>query len=559
MSPQLVRNVLARLDRSVILRPSPRWSAAVALIVVGVAGLLVGTWMASSVPLVDGRNHDRFYVAVIILAALFLAGATLVREVGVQRLGWVVALGMTVKAGYDAISGLHHQYSVGYPDRSHLYAAVGATAVFLGLLLLLRPYPPVSTGRRYVAITTGVTVIALAVPVAAAGLIGVGIQDWTLRATTAAAAQPASVPPSVSRVAYSVRTPATVRDVRPVGTGFVVQLDDGVIAYDGVTGKERWHYRRIGADLVDFWVSPGGGTILTGWRTGGHDSVHEQKMIVLNGVTGVVSRLVLTVPYDFEDLLLTDGAAIYAHNPSSYSVTARSVVSGRQLWRYDAPDECFSNGISVAVTGDRVMVAEACGNEVRLLGFDAVTGVRRWTVRAAMPSLPRVDPTDITARVITTPDASMAVFKTNIVDTPHFGLPCVSIDPASGRVLGKICPELPVAVRAVTTQAPKARQTITQLPQGQHPQYVSDEDCDFTSDATVVLSRQTVCATYTRQTQVEQLEFLEAAGSRRTVMLPEVHPAAKEGLARARLWVVPGAVIAVSGAVSAYEHIVGLR
>ncbi|NNH72311.1 PQQ-binding-like beta-propeller repeat protein [Nocardia uniformis] len=152
-----------------------------------------------------------------------------------------------------------------YPYFSRLPTAVAAfVLVAAGALLVLGLLPRMTNAALvgYRPVATAVVVgLGLSTAVGFAA-VRAGDDSVNLDHATATAADPLPTPDRLGPERYRVVIPPTEKDpdrfitsstqVAPnivrAGTGFVIGTRDGLTAYDGNTGRERWHYRRLPRD-----------------------------------------------------------------------------------------------------------------------------------------------------------------------------------------------------------------------------------------------------------------------------------------------------------------------
>jgi len=238
--------------------------------------------------------------------------------------------------------------------------------------------------------------LALVPPVAsvvvAFGLASTGV--WSADATTAADTRPAPVPaaPRTRTWGWDAPEGLTVREVVPAGAGVVVSVEDGVVALDGVTGRERWHYRVAGARVALAAVTPDGDTLTLTYNVP-YEGADEVHLLVLDATTGTVILDKTGSESYFYDTyswgLLTDQVLVSV----AEQVRAFGPRTGARRWEYSPPAQCRRWEEQPAVAGAGVvMVGMVCGPEkppvqipsdpepvtVTVVGLDERTGQQRW-------------------------------------------------------------------------------------------------------------------------------------------------------------------------------------
>ncbi|GAB3423430.1 outer membrane protein assembly factor BamB family protein [Flindersiella endophytica] len=244
----------------------------------------------------------------------------------------------------------------------------------------------------------GVAASALLVGAAVAGLVwwvGSGSVEAT---TTTRAARPA-VPAEVGAVRWTWK-PApgrAVRDAVAAGPGVVVRVDDGIVALDGRTGKERWHYRWRGANASELVASPDGGRIAVRFAST-QPRVVGVRVVGFDAMTGAVGfdDVLDLVASDDPRLLLTDHVLLVDHEDEYVGYDVRT---GKRLWTYDKPGRCWRIGEADAPVPahDAVLLRQPCGPAQSsrrdvvltggLLALDDRTGKVRWRLGRTVPAL----------------------------------------------------------------------------------------------------------------------------------------------------------------------------
>ena len=130
------------------------------------------------------------------------------------------------------------------------------------------------------AVAVAVEVAALVIPV---------------DATTAGRADPRGVPDPSGEVRWQATRPRPLlygRVPEPVevvaaGAGVIVGTGDRIVALDGSTGTERWHYRRAGARVDRISATPDGRTVVADIDAGG-DERSSSVLFAFDANTGEV-------------------------------------------------------------------------------------------------------------------------------------------------------------------------------------------------------------------------------------------------------------------------------
>lgn len=240
-------------------------------------------------------------------------------------------------------------------------------------------------------------VLALVLPVASAvvafGFAGTGVRSAD--ATTAADTRPAPVPAAPHTRTWVWHAPEglTVREVVPAGAGVVVSVEDGVVALDGVTGRERWHYRVAGARVALAAVTPDGDTLTLTYLVP-YEGANEVHVLVLDATTGtVILDETGYEPYFYDSYswgALTDHVLVSV----AEQIRAFDPRTGERRWEYTPPARCeVWEEQPPAMAGVGVVtVGMVCGPDeppvripsrpepvtVTVVGLDERTGQVRW-------------------------------------------------------------------------------------------------------------------------------------------------------------------------------------
>jgi hypothetical protein len=391
--------------------PETRFTVAGALVTVGALLLLVGWFREESagdsgLPPAGGR-----WLGVLVVLLCVLVAWARHREMPVSTTirRWVVAV-LAVLAAV-AITAFHvvdvlRRYGDGYPGVVAPLGVVGGVAVTVGLLLgVTRP----AEGRwrrwnvrRLAAVAcVGALLAAVCVPVALTS------DSWAVRSDTASAVAVPPVPGAVSKVGWTTAVPGPVSDVLRAGAGAVVQLEDGVLGIDGLSGAIRWSYRRLGGDALWMVVSPDGGSVALGMSL--PEGSGGRTLVILDAMTGAVRSSVL-----YPDGLLhptddsiTDDVLLGRQPWDDGAYPAFSLRDGSIVWTWHMPDGCLADDIdAVGALHHRIIVAVKCGAESRFVQLDSATGRQVGEHVVAISTKKSYAP-----RVETAPDRSLALLK----------------------------------------------------------------------------------------------------------------------------------------------------
>ncbi|MFE6920857.1 PQQ-binding-like beta-propeller repeat protein [Nocardia sp. NPDC057663] len=291
-------------------------------------------------------------------------------------------------------------------------------AVLGAVLIFVHVATPTAAAPRRSALAAALVVGI--VPVLGAAGIAVRLGDDTA-ATDHATADPgpdAAVPAVLGPERFRLQLPAarSNKDTRIVftGTGFVVSTRVGITLYDGVTGAERWHYRRLGvsADNVENVPNetrafPGENVVLTYWAKRGwmaFDSVTGELLWTEGDFTRESNVIIRGYLSDFtraNDVIVR--GHLLATTSARGTVTRYDARTGRSMWTTPTePSDCASTSERVVASMTTIYRAATCGAgetaTVAVTAFDPQSGEVRD--RRGLPT-PRVESSaDIEVRVL---------------------------------------------------------------------------------------------------------------------------------------------------------------
>ncbi|MFV2196944.1 PQQ-binding-like beta-propeller repeat protein [Nocardiopsis sp. LOL_012] len=250
------------------------------------------------------------------------------------------------------------------------------------------------------------------------------------------------VPASVSEVAWRWRPPGNevVDTVLPVPGGAVAVLDSGVVALDGPSGEERWHYRRSDAIVRSAGVTPDGAGIAVSYTDpAAEEGDPGETVVFLDGRTGR-----LRAEYEPEALPQEPGPSRFAHvsdevflapGEDPLAVEAFALVDGEPVWSHEGggageAGPLVTTGDAVAATA--VLTRGSGTGEEHVLvavGVDAARGDLLWE-----EEYPVSDFGDETVEVRYEP--SWEALHLGFVE-PGGGPVHLLVDPSTGRVLAR--------------------------------------------------------------------------------------------------------------------------
>lgn len=236
-------------------------------------------------------------------------------------------------------------------------------------------------------------VVGLVPVLGAAGIaVRLGDDSASLDHVTAAAAPAAPVPavvgPEKARFRISLPPRQATRTL-VTRTGVAISTEDGVTVYDGATGTERWHYRRIGATRATVWNRPdrtislrGENVVLTFWD--------KRGWLAFDAATGELLWTNSDFAHDSHPMV---GGAALATVSFDGQVTRYDARTGRRMWTSTGePDECRWDQDRVVSTMTTIYRAASCGaGETATLlvtALAAESGAVREQRSVATPGVP---------------------------------------------------------------------------------------------------------------------------------------------------------------------------
>jgi outer membrane protein assembly factor BamB len=213
-------------------------------------------------------------------------------------------------------------------------------------------------------------------------------------------------PRNRSDVAYALGVSPDGSAVFVTGYTDHVHPDFGTIAYDAVTGAERWHARYDGPDHGDdvayaLGVSPDGSAVYVGGQVDGPDE--NYGVVAYDAATGeqlwdarfngkgdsVDAVYALAVSPDGTSVFVT-GFSYGASLTADYTTLALDAATGARKWiaLYNGPQNDVDyarslvvspDGATVFVTGNTNGIDESA--DYATIAYDAATGHQRWISR----------------------------------------------------------------------------------------------------------------------------------------------------------------------------------
>ncbi|GAB2519655.1 hypothetical protein GCM10026982_53440 [Nocardiopsis aegyptia] len=270
------------------------------------------------------------------------------------------------------------------------------------------------------------TVLAL---VAGAGAVVLWADVRQDHRTADGSPAPYEVPGTVTAQTWEWEPPENesggITDVHALPFGLAAELDDGVVALDGATGEEIWHFRRPETTVVSASATPDGDLFALAFQqaaegaegaeqdVGEGDEPGTWGVVVLDAATGEIANeyeieqeqpprldrqpVVGPPGSDFDapatgvHHLTDDARLVHAVGPAR--VEARALDDGGMLWSnteaFEGPVQSDADGFrhlgQVLVAGDTVLVSQfyATHEDPRfhhydLTAIDSASGDVRW-------------------------------------------------------------------------------------------------------------------------------------------------------------------------------------
>jgi outer membrane protein assembly factor BamB len=330
---------------------------------VAIAGA-VGGVLAAALP--GGAIRPDWPDTDVVLAAaglLGVAGLTFVRRAA------PVAAALALAVAGWAVWCLTGDLTSGLPGASTAVLTAVAVVVFVAVGLnavwpkAMRP-----------AVTTALIVVLVAGAVAG-GVLAPGLP---VRASQAAAVEPAALAERPGQPRWTWRSPRPVREVVPAGAGVVVALERGeLVALDGPTGAERWRHARQGAHLRTLVATPDRATVLAAFDPGGGRDTGAERLVVFDAVTGAVIHESTMDDRVTDRSFLVPTNTVLPHRDGD-TVRALDLRNGKELWTWRPPDGCSSPFFLPSGGHDIVITTRRCGDRVGIVALDDRTGRQRW-------------------------------------------------------------------------------------------------------------------------------------------------------------------------------------
>lgn len=299
---------------------------------------------------------------------------------------WSIVLISALLAGL-AWTDTVRRFRGGMPDVFDTAYTAGVTLLLAGVLLfavLLGPrgWPRIHHGGPVGALGAAAGALALLLVHGAVTVLPV---DAT---TTEARDGFAEVPASVSGIGWTWEAPEGeyVREAAAAGAGLVVRIGDGVVAVDGETGEQLWHYRRPGATTRQLFAAMDGGTVLVTFQDVHGGTGPVARFVALDARTGRVRAEDVRRIGAYGEVrrmdLFDDGYVSYEGESGLVGLDPGSFA---QTWRFQSPEECAVPGLDGwAGATDVVALVYECaepdgqGSELVLVGLDPADGSEVW-------------------------------------------------------------------------------------------------------------------------------------------------------------------------------------
>jgi hypothetical protein len=343
---------------------------------------------------------------------------------------WRILLGVgAVVVGTWAVLACIADIRSGLPGPAIPWLAVGCVALLVAAVLLSVSPSPVRRG----SVVRQALPAALAVVTVVASAVTVDVVGWRIPvdATTTERVDRAGVPDLPRDVRWTWQSPRTWLteefldpvevEVVAAGAGLVVASGDRMVALDGSTGAERWHYRRAGASIVDLTASPSGRTVLADFAAGGA-GFSSSELFAFDADTGELR-------WNRE----VDGVAtehVLAEGTDDGGLVAVDLISGEEVWTWTPPSNCESSLPAAERSTVTVLVPLTCRDRAghrlpTVIGVEDRTGTEEW--RYTGP--PETEEDALVGELTTTPDGHAAWYRALASTEP------VLLEPNTGAVL----------------------------------------------------------------------------------------------------------------------------
>ncbi len=367
------------------MAPSGRWPAYVGLWLIL---LLVPAFVVNRI----GVRHHPAILAKVERATREATRVVLADQVRDEvrkgrQLSWTTVLIAALLAAL-AWWGTVQRFRGGMPDLFDTAYTAGVTLLLAGVLLFAvllgrRGWPRMRDGGPFGAL--GAAVGALALLLVFGSVTVLPVDATTIQARDSLA----GIPESVSGVGWTWEAPRGeyVREAVAAGPGVMVRIGDGVVAVDGRTGEQLWHYRRPGAETGQLFTAVDGSTVMVTFQDVHAGSDHAARLVALDAHTGRVRAEDVRRSGAHNEVrrmdLFHDGYVTY--DDEEGAVVGLDPESFAQMWRFQSPEACVIPGTdSRAGAADVATVAYECagpdgeGSELVLVGLDPAYGSQVW-------------------------------------------------------------------------------------------------------------------------------------------------------------------------------------
>jgi hypothetical protein len=368
----------------------------VGLLAAGLAALVI----ALVRPTEPARAGLPAWVWVTVVAVLVAGVGVMVPRSRPDPVWWRLGLGVgAVVLGTWAVFAGVADVRSGLPGSAIPWLAVGCVALLVAAVLL-GVSSPAPLRRRSVVRQALPAILAVVIVVASA--VAVDMVGWRLPvdATTTTEDNDTVVPDLTNRVRWTSTWPE-LDGVVAAGAGVVVASGDRVVALDGASGDERWHYRRAGARVVGLTATDY--AVVAEIAAGGENS--SSALFVFDAYTG---ELHWTRPPG--DIVVVSGALV-ERMPDGRTLVGFADLNGKERWTWTPPPGCELNG-SLQPARLAVLVPVICRDPAgrryyAVIGVDGAYGGQRW--RYDGPPATVADPPD--AELTMSPDQKAARYR----------------------------------------------------------------------------------------------------------------------------------------------------
>jgi hypothetical protein len=327
---------------------------------------------------------------------------------------WRVGLGVgAVVVGIWAVLACIADIRSGLPGSAIPWLAVGCVALLVAAVLL-----GVSSPVRRGSVVRQALPAVLTLVMVVASAVAVDVVGWRLPvdATTAEPVDRAGIPDLLRRVRWTSTWPdpdvfmlTGDAHVLVAGTDVIVVSGDRIVALDGSTGAERWHYRRAGARIYGVTASPYGDAVVAYMVAGGGED-SRAELFAFDAGTGE-PQWTRPSTSELPEIMATDHVLVESTLDERVFVGV-DLGSGEEVWTWTLPPTCERDGAAER-SPSMVLVSVICRDPAGhrsygVIGVNDRFGFEEWRHTGPPVIEKRPGSTLLTA----SPDRRAAVYTT---------------------------------------------------------------------------------------------------------------------------------------------------